>query len=107
MALSQLLANINNIVQSKEYVYTAKDLPENIMSTIVYSNYMSIENAFNNIYPVYFETLKVIPDFSKEYNTQSITTLIYFIIGFGIPVFIIVFLYTMLIYLTNKNMSRI
>jgi len=88
------------------------DLDKNDLSSgkipmrIYYSSFLSIENSINNLLPKMLDLLRDIPSQFQIYNITNMNLVIIIILAYGFTMILLGFIYSIFLYLTNKNMQE-
>lgn len=73
---------------------------------INYSSYLSIENSINNLLPKMLDLLRKVPSEFQNYNKGNMKLVIIIILAYGFTMIVLCFIYSIFLYLTNKNMQE-
>jgi hypothetical protein len=73
---------------------------------INYSTFVSIENALDNLLPRLFQILNAAPDIFTTENNGNMRFVIIIVLSYTFTILLMIFLYAILLYLTNKNMEE-
>ena len=125
LSLSQVLSENNNLLKSAYFSmthlknqilklkrrnitnYLVNDLIDPIdLIKIEYSGFLSIENSINNLLPKMLDLLRKVPAEFQNYNIGNMKYVIIIILAYGFTMVILCFIYSIFLYLTNKNMQE-
>ena len=104
----QIMDNINDILKNYNYnASTTKDtIAQEEIDSIEHNNYMVIENAITNLLPNQVVKLEQTPKELEEYANNEKKNIFIEILIYFIVIIILIVIYSVLIYLTNKNMGE-
>lgn len=81
-------------------------IPSNELIKINYAGFLSIENSINNLLPKMLNLLHIVPSAFQDYNVGNMKFVIIIILAYGFTMIILCFIYSIFLYLTNKNMQE-
>lgn len=111
MNLNQVLSNTNQLLKisyfsNNPFIRNSTKFTNHMKDFINYSTFVSIENSLDNLLPRLYKILNATPDFFSTQNNRNMKYVIYIILGYSFILFSMIFIYTLLLYLTNKNMEE-
>jgi hypothetical protein len=111
MTLNQVLSNTNQLLKISYFsnnpiIRNYTRFTNHMKSFINYSTFVSIENALDNLLPRLYKILNATPDFFSTQNKQNMKYVIFIILGYSFLLFSMILIYTILLFLTNKNMEE-
>jgi hypothetical protein len=95
--------NLNNQLTSNNY---SSLLDEVKLSKIEFSGFISIENSINNLLPKMFDLLRNVQSDFQNYNINNKKFIIVIVIVYGFTFLLLMSIYSIFLYLTNKNMQE-
>jgi len=98
--------NNTGIKYMNDIEYNQTNLTEIQLVKIEYSGFLSIENSINNLLPKMLELLYILPNELQSYNKSDMRFIIIIIVAYGFSLLILMFIYSICLYLTNKNMQE-
>jgi PAS domain S-box-containing protein len=111
MTLSQVLSDTNQLLQNPFFTNdpsarNATGFTPHMKELINYSSFMSIENALDNLLPRLFKILNAAPEIFLNENNGNMRYVIIIVLGYTFTILLMIFIYAILLYLTNKNMEE-
>jgi hypothetical protein len=111
MTLSQVLSDTNQLLQNSFFnnspsIRNATGFNDHMKELINYSTFVSIENALDNLLPRLFQILNAAPDIFTTENNGNMRFVIIIVLSYTFTILLMIFLYAILLYLTNKNMEE-
>jgi len=100
------IKNSNNYSLSVYQSPRSPTLDEINLVKIDFSGFLSIENSINNLLPKMLELLVRVPNEFQNYNISNMKFIIIIIIAYGFTLLLFMFIYSIFLYLTNKNMQE-
>ena len=106
MGLSQIISDINSLLVNKNFDLYTNISDQNIYNYFQHISFIAIENTYDNLIPNLFFKLSNIPKFFQTYNNSSKKILIILLLIYSGLMFIFSIIYSILLHLTNENMSE-
>ena len=108
MGLGQALNGVNSLLKNEYFNLQNSSQPQDqyVVSYIDYAGVLAIENSYLNLLPSQFTKIKSIPEIFKDYNKSSIKLLLVAVVIYSCIMIIITVIYSILLYVTNKNMGE-
>lgn len=100
--------DMNNITTNDITSYDNNNvlLAKDNLVKINYSGFLSIENSINNLLPKMLDLLRHVPSAFQDYNIGNMKFVIIILLAYGFTMIILCFIYSIFLYLTNKNMQE-
>ncbi|MCQ2816891.1 MAG: PAS domain S-box protein, partial [archaeon] len=107
LSIGQVLSGVNSLLKNNDFSSVSNNT-ENDESDryIKYLGFISIENAYSNLLPNQFDKLTTIPEIFKDWNKNSIKIFLYVLIIYACLMVVICIVYSLLLFITNKNMGE-
>jgi hypothetical protein len=111
MTLSQVLSDTNQLLQNPYFTNNPSLINDQKFTShkkelINYSSFMAIENALDNLLPRLFQILNAAPVIFLDQNNGNMKYVIIIVLGYTFTILLMIFIYGILLYLTNKNMEE-
>ncbi len=103
-----IINNINGIINNNNNKISQLNLDTKPIDLIKinYSTYLSIENSINNLLPKMLDLLRSAPSEFQNYNIGNMRLVIIIILAYGFTMTLLCFIYSIFLYVTNKNMQE-
>jgi hypothetical protein len=105
LGLGQVLSDINSLLRNKNFTAAAPQLDNNKKKYLMYTAFLSIENAYDNLLPTQFHKLKILPQIFQDFNRRSINILLLSLVFYCCIMAVFCIIYALFLYFTNKNMG--